>query len=206
MCFVLMQDDARPRPKDPWPRVLSLPERFVGDPASLARENIPYNIMYYRVPNTFPESNSMIFPWFSMTLASFFHDWHATTMTNFNIDKTHYCALNVVSLYLLIMLIATSNTQNKSCNSYNSLNNVFDRMECAERQTFFPWFFNMDILKFHDFSMILAFFPNSMIFPGLENAFLIFQVFHDFPGRWEPCLRGQTGHKNKQIFNSCDRS
>ncbi len=31
--------------------------------------------------------------------------------------------------------------------------------------------------------MILVFFPNSMIFPGLENAFLI---FHDFPGRWEP--------------------
>ncbi len=27
-------------PKDPWPRVLSLPERFVGDPASLARDNI----------------------------------------------------------------------------------------------------------------------------------------------------------------------
>ncbi len=28
------------RPKDPWPCVLSLPERFVGDPASLARDNI----------------------------------------------------------------------------------------------------------------------------------------------------------------------
>ncbi len=27
-------------PKDPWPRVLSLPERFGGDPASLARDNI----------------------------------------------------------------------------------------------------------------------------------------------------------------------
>ncbi len=27
-------------PKDPWPHVLSLPERFVGDPASLARDNI----------------------------------------------------------------------------------------------------------------------------------------------------------------------
>ncbi len=27
-------------PKDPWPRVLSLPERFLGDPASLARDNI----------------------------------------------------------------------------------------------------------------------------------------------------------------------
>ncbi len=26
--------------KDPWPRVLSLPEWFVGDPASLARYNI----------------------------------------------------------------------------------------------------------------------------------------------------------------------
>ncbi len=28
-------------PKDPWSHVLSLPERFVGDPASLARDNIP---------------------------------------------------------------------------------------------------------------------------------------------------------------------
>ena len=27
-------------PKDPWPRVLSLPEWFVGDPVSLARDNI----------------------------------------------------------------------------------------------------------------------------------------------------------------------
>ncbi len=27
-------------PKDPWPRVLSLPERFVGDPASLALDNM----------------------------------------------------------------------------------------------------------------------------------------------------------------------
>ncbi len=27
-------------PKDPWPRVLSLPERFVGDPASLASDNM----------------------------------------------------------------------------------------------------------------------------------------------------------------------
>ncbi len=71
------------------------------------------HISQSRVPIAFPESNSMIFPWFSMTLASFFHD----------------------------------------------------------------------------FSMILAFLSNSMIFPGLENAFFIFQVFHDFPGRWEPCNR-----------------
>ncbi len=27
-------------PKDPWSCVLSLPRRFVGDPASLARDNI----------------------------------------------------------------------------------------------------------------------------------------------------------------------
>ncbi len=30
-------------PKDPWPRVLSLPERFVGEPVSLARDNIYIN-------------------------------------------------------------------------------------------------------------------------------------------------------------------
>ncbi len=65
-------------------------------------------------------------------------------------------------------------------------------MEFAERQNFFPWFFHKDIMKFHDFSMILAFFSNSMI-PGLENAFLIFQVFHDFPGRWEPCDMYRAG-------------
>ena len=27
-------------PKDPWPHVLSLPGRFIGDPASLACDNI----------------------------------------------------------------------------------------------------------------------------------------------------------------------
>ncbi len=32
-----------------------------------------------------------------------------------------------------------------------------------------------------------------MIFPGLENAFFIFKVFHDFPGRWEPCLVPRLG-------------
>ena len=31
-------------PKDLWPRVLSLPERFVGDPVSLARDNILYRL------------------------------------------------------------------------------------------------------------------------------------------------------------------
>ncbi len=53
-------------------------------------------------------------------------------MTNFNTDKTHYCALNVVSLH---HLIATYNTHDKSYNSYNSLNNVlvFDGMRGASK-------------------------------------------------------------------------
>ena len=34
-------------PKDPWPPVLSLPGRFVGDPASLARNNI---MLYQKGP------------------------------------------------------------------------------------------------------------------------------------------------------------
>ncbi len=38
-----MSDPPVDAPKDPWPRVLSLPERFVGDPASLARDNIFVN-------------------------------------------------------------------------------------------------------------------------------------------------------------------
>ena len=42
-----------------------------------------------------------------------------------------------------------------------------------------------DILKFHNFSMTLGFFSHSMIFPGLENPFFIFQVFHDVPGRFQ---------------------
>ncbi len=47
-------------------------------------------------------------------------------------------------------------------------------MECAERQNFFPWFFHIDILKFHP---ILALFPNSMHdFPRSGKCY-----FH-FPG------------------------
>ncbi len=38
-------------------------------------------------------------------------------------------------------------------------------------------FFRMDILKFHDFFMILALFSNSMIFPGLQNGFFSFSRF-----------------------------
>ncbi len=33
-------------PKDPWPGVLSLSERFVGDPASLARDNINTHVSW----------------------------------------------------------------------------------------------------------------------------------------------------------------
>ena len=62
----------------------------------------------------------------------------------------------------------------------------FDNARAVKKRI--PWFFHRGILKFHDFSMILAFFSNSMIFPGLENAFFIFQVFHDFPWCWEPWL------------------
>ena len=40
--------------------------------------------------------------------------------------------------------------------------------------------------KFHDFSMIIQFFSNSMIFPCMELFLVIFQVFHDFQSLWEP--------------------
>ncbi len=45
------------------------------------------------------------------------------------------------------------------------------------------------ILKFHNFSVILAFFFQIPWFFHIDlgNAFFIFQVFHDFPDRWEPC-------------------
>ncbi len=156
----------------------------------------------------------IIFPW--------------STMPNFNTDKTHYCALNVVSLHLTI---ATYNTHDKSYNSYNSLNNVsvldgtrgapkfvsmifpyhttkhlhsttivlnhvrswpvyvaewivnrswpdMDSDNCGGVEVFLVWYRYFEIpWFFHDFGLF---------FPGLENAFFIFQVFHDFPGRWEP--------------------
>ena len=41
--------------------------------------------------------------------------------------------------------------------------------------------------KFHDFSMIVQGFSNSMIFPCMEHFCEIFQVFHDFKSLWEPC-------------------
>ena len=94
-------------------------------------------------------------------------------MTNFNTDKTHYnCALNVVSLHLLI---ATYSTHDKSCNSYNSLNNVLVLDGMCGAPKFFPMIFPYRYFEiprfFHDF------FPNSMIFPGVENAFsMIFQA------------------------------
>ena len=41
--------------------------------------------------------------------------------------------------------------------------------------------------KFHDFSMIIQVFSNSMIFPCMELFLVIFQVFLDFQSLWEPC-------------------
>ena len=41
-CLLLRSGPPVDGPKDPWPRVLSLPEWFVGDPASPARDNIFY--------------------------------------------------------------------------------------------------------------------------------------------------------------------
>ena len=45
--------------KDPWPRVLSLPERFVGDPVSLACDNIYRQIHTYS--QTGPSAISVFF-------------------------------------------------------------------------------------------------------------------------------------------------
>ena len=41
--------------------------------------------------------------------------------------------------------------------------------------------------KFLDFSMIIQFFSNSMIFSMHGTFLVIFQVFHDFQSLWEPC-------------------
>ena len=37
--------------------------------------------------------------------------------------------------------------------------------------------FRVDFFKFHDFSRFLELFPNSVIFPGLENFFFSFSRF-----------------------------
>ncbi len=49
-------------PKDPWPHVLSLPERFVGDPASLARDNILDKILvgFYYNANSMQYQNDCL--------------------------------------------------------------------------------------------------------------------------------------------------
>ncbi len=59
---------------------------------------------------------------------------------------------------LLCSQISYPTIMDKGCNSYSSQNSVsiLDEMHGAEN--FFPWFFHIDVLKFHDFSMILAFF------------------------------------------------
>ena len=49
-----------------------------------------------------------------------------------------------------------------------------------------PWFFQVDFFKFHDFSRFLGLFSNSMIFPGLEKVFFIFQVSRIFPEAGNP--------------------
>ena len=114
-----------------------------------------------------PGQGSQCFPGIKFhDFSMIFHDsliifpW--STMTNFNTDKTDYCALNVVSLHLLI---ATYNTHDKSYNSYNSLNNVlvldgmrgapkFFSMIFPYRYFEIPWFFHDfgPFFKFHDFS------------------------------------------------------
>ncbi len=63
---------------------------------------------------------------------------------------------------------------------------------CAERTK--NWFYNVsnhlffqiDFFKFHDFSRSLGLFLNSMIFPGLEKVFFIFQVSMIFPEAGNP--------------------
>ncbi len=62
-------------PKDPWPHVLSLPERFVGDPASLARDNIiatlTHSDRFHQVNVSGPIDNLSYFK----RMVSLFNDW-----------------------------------------------------------------------------------------------------------------------------------
>ncbi len=118
-----------------------------------------------RVPNAFPESNSMIFPWFSMTLASFFHDRRATTLSSFNTGKRLLCVLDVAYLHPLMGTLKLSNNYDTGYNSCDSLNNLSVLVGMLGAQIFFsmifpyryfeiPWFFHDFGLffKFHDFS------------------------------------------------------
>ncbi len=58
-----------------------------------------------------------------------------------------------------------------------------------------PWFFQVDFFKFHDFSMFFGLFPNSMIFPGLEKVFFIFQVSMIFPEAGNPVSNWWRSHE-----------
>ena len=61
--------------------------------------------------------------------------------------------------------------------------------------------------KFHDFSMIIQVFSNSMIFPCMALFLVIFQVFHHFQNLWEPCLlewfsrREKNNRRNNFMIN-----
>ena len=57
-----------------------------------------YRICLCRVPSGFPESNSMIFPWFSRTLSPFSMISAKLIWTNFNTYKIPYCLFKVVSI------------------------------------------------------------------------------------------------------------
>ncbi len=57
-------------PKDPWRCVLSLPERFVGDPASLARDNIMWKAEICH-ENFFPSTGFLT----SLLSPSLNHTW-----------------------------------------------------------------------------------------------------------------------------------
>ena len=54
--------------------------------------------------------------------------------------------------------------------------------------------------KFHDFSMLIQVFSNSMIFPCMELFFVIFQVFHDFQSLWESCKQTEVQVKEQCLL------
>ena len=76
------------------------------------------------------------------------------------------------------------------CNFHDYLMHILQPplLAASVRQLVFwlPVVLSYYVTKFHDFSMTIQGFSNSMIFPCMELFLVIFQVFHDFQSLWEP--------------------
>ncbi len=119
---------------------------------------------FNRVPSGFRESNSMIFPWFSMILSSF-------SMIN----ATQKMMVSGISFYFSYCGLHITPFCHTFSTKYAHSAKHYWTMRVQLKKKI-PWFFHRGILKFHDFSMILAYFFKFHDFSRSGKCF-----FH-FPG------------------------